>query len=89
MIEPRCLVCEEWVGLFADGDFEMPVDAVTVEIPGNHGSQVYDNVGGEILSAYLCDECLSVKIRNGFIDRIQIERVNAVRIRHPYTVPGD
>lgn len=89
MTEPRCLVCEEWIPLFQDGDFELPIDAVIVQINGGFGSKVYNVPGGEHLSAYLCDLCLTAKITNGLIDRVQVIALKDARIRSEYTVPGD
>lgn len=87
--QPRCLICDEYIAFFQDGVFDMPIDAVIIEIPGNHGSRLYDSVGGEHLSGYLCDQCLAAKITQGRLDRIEVIRLDDTIIRHPYTVPGD
>jgi hypothetical protein len=71
----RCLVCEEDLeSLFEQP--EWPHAAVVAIVKGNYGSTVYDPPISlrehEHLRVLICDECLKVKARNGFVLRVQV-----------------
>lgn len=87
----RCLICCcDDIEFNADEGTtypDLPINAVVVTIPGNYGSQLYAPSGSEYLTGYLCDGCLSERIKGGFIQRVQVAN-HETRIRHPYTVPG-
>ena len=60
----RAMICVGW-------QLMQPVDGVTVTIPGNYGSAVYDpRTGNEHLLAIVCDHCLTERR-----DRVRVARV--------------
>lgn len=70
--DPCCIVCEEAIESFVDGDPANPVNAVTMSIPGNSGSRLFPGGSAEYLRAYLCDPCARIEAGNNHIQLVAL-----------------